>query len=101
MAMSLINVGRSSDLKYVIFIEIIADKVLSELKTTNLGIELSCVIGVHFETKKSLKSLAISLKSAASLLSTFNIGINIFLQLKKNFKIDEYVLELVDGSINF
>ena len=54
----------------------IADKLLSELRTTNLGKELSFVIGVYFEAKKILKSLAFSLKSATSLLPTFNGGIN-------------------------
>ena len=53
----------------------IADKLLSELRT-NLGKELSFVIGVYFEAKKILKSLAFSLKSATSLLPTFNGGIN-------------------------
>ena len=54
----------------------IADKLLSELRTTNLGKELSFVIGVYFEAKKILKSLAFSLNSAKSLLPTFNGGIN-------------------------
>ena len=53
----------------------IADKLLSELRT-NLGKELSFVIGVYFEAKKILKSLAFSLNSATSLLPTFNGGIN-------------------------
>ena len=77
----------------------IADKVLSELRATSLGNELSFVIGVHFEAKNSLN---FSLKSATSLLLTFSGGINdIFLPLKKVFEIDQYVLELVDGLINF
>ena len=54
----------------------IADKLLSELRTTNLGKELSFVIGVYFEAKKILKSLAFSLNSATSLSPTFNGGIN-------------------------
>ena len=54
----------------------IADKLLSELRTTNLGKELSFVIGVYFEAKKILKSLAFSLNSATSLLPTFSGGIN-------------------------
>ena len=71
----------------------IADKLLSELRTTNLDNELSFVIGVSFEAKNSFKSLAFSLKSATSLLPTFHGGINgIFLPLKKVFKIYHYVL---------
>ena len=54
----------------------IADKLVSELRTTSLGSELSFVIGVHFEANNLLKSLAFSLKSAASLLPTFSVGIN-------------------------
>ena len=57
-------------------LKLIADKLLFELRTTNFGNELSFVIGVHFEAKNSLKSLAFSLKSATSLLPTFNGGIN-------------------------
>ena len=79
-----------------------ADKLLSELRATNFGNELSFAIGVHFEAKNSLKSLAFSLKSATSLLPAFNGGINgIFWPLKKVFKIDQYVLKFVDGLINF
>ena len=54
----------------------IADKLVSEMRTTGLGSEQSFVIGVHFEAKNLLKSLAFSLKSAASLLPTFSSGIN-------------------------
>ena len=57
-------------------LKLIADKLLFELRTTNFGNELLFVIGVHFEAKNSLKSLAFSLKSATSLLPTFNGGIN-------------------------
>ena len=34
----------------------IAEKLVSELRTTSLGSELSFVIGVHFEAKNLLKS---------------------------------------------
>ena len=54
----------------------IAYKLLSELRATNLANELSFVIGVHFEAKNSLKSLAFSLKSATSLLRKFSGEIN-------------------------
>ena len=47
-------------------LKLIADKLLSELRTTNLGNELSFTIGVDFEAKNSLKSLAFSLKSTTS-----------------------------------
>ena len=47
-------------------LKLIVDKLLSELRAISLANELSCVIGVHFEAKKSLKSLAFSLKSATS-----------------------------------
>ena len=70
-----------------------------ELKTTNLGNELSFVIGVHYKAKNSLKSLTFTLISATRLLPTFSGGINgifcIFFPLKKVFKIDQYILELV------
>ena len=66
----------------------IADRLLSELRTTNLDNELSLVTGVHFEENNSLKSPAFSLKSATSLLPRFNGGIN-------------GILEFVDGLINF
>ena len=56
-------------------LKLIADKLLSEVRTTNHGYELSFVIGVNFEPKNSLKSLASSLKSATSLLPTFSGGI--------------------------
>ena len=46
----------------------IANKLLSELRTTNLCNEVSFVIGVPFESKSSLKSLAFCLKSATSFL---------------------------------
>ena len=54
----------------------IANKPLSELRTDNLCNELSFVIGVPFEAKSSLKSLAFCLKSATSLLPSSNGGIN-------------------------
>ena len=57
-------------------LKLIADKLFSELRTTNLDNELSFVIGALFEVKNSLKSLAFSLKPTTSLLSTFNGGIN-------------------------
>ena len=56
-------------------LKLIADKVLSELRTTNLGNQLSFVIVVHFEAKNSLKSLAVYLRSATSLLPKFSGGI--------------------------
>ena len=83
-------------------LKLMADKLISELRTTYLGNELSFVIGLHFQAKTLLKSLAFYLKLATSLLPTFNGGMNdIFLPLKKVFKIDQYVLELVDDLINF
>ena len=82
--MGLINVERSNDFKYVIIFKLIADNLLSELRITNLGNELSFDIGVHFEAKNSLKSLAFSLKLATSLLPTFSGGINgIFYHYRK------------------
>ena len=57
-------------------LKLIADKLFSELRTTNLGNELSFVIGVHFEAKNSLNNLVFSLKSATSLLPIFHSGIN-------------------------
>ena len=66
------------------------------------GNELSFAIGVYFDAKNSLKSLAFSLKSVTSLLPTFSGGIRgIFFPFTKVFKIDQNVLELVVGSINF
>ena len=63
---------------------------MSELKTTNLGNELSFVIGVHYEAKNSLKSLAFTLISATRLLPTFSGGINgifcIFFSIKESFQ---------------
>ena len=44
----LMILSMSSLLKWV------ADRLLSELRTTSLGNELSFVIGVHFEAKNSL-----------------------------------------------
>ena len=38
-------------------IKLTAEKLLAELRTTNLGNEPSFGIGVHFEGKNSLKSL--------------------------------------------
>ena len=53
-------------------LKVIADKLLSELRTTSFGNELLLeyifiVIGVHFQAKNSLKSLAFSLKLATNL----------------------------------
>ena len=102
MVINLINVDISNDFKYVIILKLIADKLLSELRKTNLGNELSFIIDIHFETKTSLKIIAFYLKSDTSLLPTFNGGIDdILLPLKKVFKIDQYVLEFAGGSINF
>ena len=52
------------------FLKLIADKLLSKLRTTDFGTELSFIVGVHFEAKTLLKSLAFSLKPATSLLPT-------------------------------
>lgn len=102
MVINLINVDISNNFDHVIILKLIADKLLSKLRKTNLGNELSFVIGVHFETKTSLEIIAFYLKLNTSLLPTFNGGINdILLPLKKVFKIDQYVLEFADGSINF
>ena len=72
MLRDLMILSMSSLLKWI------ADKLLSELTATdtNLGNELSFVIGIHFEAKNSLKSPAFSLKSATSLLPTLNGEIN-------------------------
>ena len=60
--MRLINVERSNNLSMSSLLKLIADKLLSELRRTNLANELSFVIDVHFEAKNSFKSLAVSLK---------------------------------------
>ena len=60
------------------FLKLVADKLLSKLRTTNFGSELSFIVGAHFEVKTLLKSLAFSLKPASSLLPTFSGGINRF-----------------------
>ena len=49
-------------------LKLIADKLLPKSKTTNLGNELSVVIGVLFEAKNLLKNLGFSFKLGASLL---------------------------------
>ena len=74
--MRLNNVERSNNLSISLLLKLIADKILSELRRTILGNERSFVIDVHFEAKNSFKSLASSLKSATSLLPTFNGGID-------------------------
>ena len=74
--MRLNNVERSNNLSISLLLKLIADKILSELRRTILGNELSFVIDVHFEAKNSFKSLASSLKSATSLLPRFTGGIN-------------------------
>ena len=61
-----------------------ADKLDVKLRFNKLGNELSFVIGVHFDAKDSLKSLAFSLKSVASLIPTFSGGIRgVFFHLQK------------------
>ena len=56
-------------------VKLITDKLDIKLRLNKLGNELSFVIGVHFDAKNSLKSLAFSLKSVTSLLTTFSGGI--------------------------
>ena len=69
-------------------LKLIADNLLSELRITNCGNELSFVIGVHFEAKNALKSLAFSLKSVTNFLPTLNGKSNVFFffTVKKVFK---------------
>ena len=65
-------------------LKLIADELVSELRTISFGNEPSFVIDVYFEAKTSFKGLAFSLKSAASLSPTFIGGINgIFNHLRK------------------
>ena len=83
-------------------VKLITDKLDVNFKFNKLGNELSFVIGVHFDAKKSLKSLAFSLKSVTRLLTAVSGGIRgIFLPFTEVFKIDKNVLGLVVGSINF
>ena len=56
----------------------------------------------HWSAKKELSNSAFSLKFATNLFSRKVGGIRgIFLLLWKDFSTDQYVLGLVDGSINF
>ena len=59
-------------------VKLIIDKLDVKLRFNKLGNELSFVIGVHFDTKNSLKSLAFSLKSVTSFLPTFSGGVRGF-----------------------
>ena len=56
-------------------LKLISNKLLSGLRTTNLG-SGPIFIGLYFEAKNALKSLAFSLKSATSFLLTLNGEIN-------------------------
>ena len=65
-------------------VKLIADKLNVKLRFNKCDNELSFVIGVQFDTKKIMKSLAFSLKSDTSLLPTFSaaaIKIKILLAL--------------------
>ena len=65
-------------------VKLIADKLNVKLRFNKWDNELSFVIGVQFDTKKIMKSLAFSLKSDTSLLPTFSgaaIKIKILLAL--------------------
>ena len=75
-----------------------------KLRFKKIGAELSFIIGEYFdfEAKNSLKSLNFPLKLFAGLITTFSGGSRgIFVPFKKFFKIDQNVLELVVGSVNF
>ena len=74
-------------------VKLIADQLDVKLRFNKLGNELSFVIDIHFDGKKSLKSLAFSLKLVTSLLPILSGGIRgIFLPFTKVFKIDQNVL---------
>ena len=65
-------------------VKLVTDKLDVKLTFNKLGNELSFVIGIYFDKKNLLKSLAFSLKSVTSLLPTFSGGIRgIFLHLQK------------------
>ena len=55
-------------------VKLVTDKLDVKLRLNKIGNELSIVIGVHFDAKKSLKSLAFFLKSVTNLLPTFSGG---------------------------
>ena len=58
-------------------------------------------MGVQFEVKYWLKYMAFNLNFLSNLLPMCNVGIRgIFLLLKNVLRTDQYVLELVEGSIN-
>ena len=67
-----------------------------------VGSTLVSVINEHWLAKKELKSSAFSLKLVMNLLSWKIGGMQgTFLPVKRLFKIDQYVFELVLGSDNF
>ena len=82
-------------------VKLVTDNLDVKLRFNKLGNELSFVIGVHSDPQNLLKSLAFSLKSVTSLLYIQWWYLRYFFPFMKVFKIDQNVLELVVGSINF
>ena len=75
---------------------------LPVLGSNREGISVPLSTIEHCFAKKELNNSAFSLKSVTSLFSLKISGIQgIFLLPWKDFRIDYYVLGLVDGSINF
>ena len=82
-------------------VTLITDQLDVKLRFNKLGYEIWFVIGVYFEARNSsLKSLAFSLKSVTNLLPIFS-DCTRYTPFKKVFKIDQNVLELAVGSVNF
>ena len=77
------------------------DRDLSVKLSQLVGSTLVFVINEHWLAKKELKSSAFSLKLVMNLLSWKIGGMQgTFLPVKRLFKIDQYVFELVLGSDN-
>ena len=73
-----------------------------DLSVKLVGSSLGFVINEQWLAMKELKSSALSLKSVMNLLSLKKKEIQgTFLPSKKLFKIEQYVFELVLGSVNF
>ena len=62
MTMSLLILRDLIILRISSLVKLVTDKLDIKLRFNKLGHELSFVIGVYFEAKHSLKSLALSLK---------------------------------------
>ena len=83
-------------------VNVIFDKNLWVLPYRTDGSALPLSVSEYYLAKKELNNSAFSLKLVTNLFSWKIGGIQgIFLLLWKDFSTDQYVLGLVDGSINF